>query len=153
MEIDLDIDGLLEGLESIGAELDAAATQAMATSIELTAAKARELAPKKTSFLANSINTLPVSGSFVNGTLLGVVVAGAPHALPQEEGAKPHAIVARYRRALRFPGASGFRFARSVKHPGNRAQPFMGPALAMTADDVAAEFAAAIEIALRRSGF
>lgn len=153
MEIDLDIEGLTEGLEVLQEELDAATAQAMRTSVELVAATAKELAPKKTSALEASIMPLPVSGSFSAGTLEGEVAAGAPHALPQEEGARPHEIRPRYRRALRWPVEGGYKFAGKVNHPGNKPQPFMAPALERNAEDIAAEFGAAIEIALRRAGF
>lgn len=153
MEIDFDVAGLVEGLEMLESEIDAATTQAMRTSVELVAATARELAPKKTSELTESIQALPVTGSFSAGTLEGEVAAGAAHALPQEEGARPHDIRPKFRRSLRFPVEGGYGFAKVVKHPGNKPQPFMAPALERNASDIAAEFGAAIELALRRAGF
>lgn len=154
MEIELDVDGLVEALEQLTEELDAATQQAMRTSLELVAAKARELAPKgATSVLANSIAPLPVTGSFSAGDLQGEVFAGAPHAMPQEEGARPHEIRPRFRRALRIPVEGGFRFAGKVNHPGNKPQPFLAPALEQSADDIEGEFSASIELALRKAGF
>ncbi|MEU9576318.1 hypothetical protein [Streptomyces chilikensis] len=44
-------------------------------------------------------------------------------------GTRPHQIVPRRRRALRFPMAGGDVFARRVNHPGNRANNFLGEAL------------------------
>lgn len=153
MEIDLDADDLIDGVEKLLDELDGAAAQSLRTSLDLVAATAKELAPKATSELANSIQALPVTGSFSEGTLEGEVFAGAPHALAQEEGAKPHEIRPRFRKALRWPVEGGFRFAGKVNHPGNRPQPFLGPALERHADDIAAEMEAAVELAITKAGF
>lgn len=154
MEIRFDVAGLLEGLEQLAGELDSAAEQAMRTSLDLVAATAKELAPKgATSSLANSIQALPPRGSFSEGTLAGEVFAGAPYAMAHEEGARPHVIRAKFRKALRIPIEGGFRFRRAVNHPGNKPQPFMAPALERHAEDIAGEFGAAVELAIRKAGF
>jgi hypothetical protein len=44
-------------------------------------------------------------------------------------GTEPHIIRARRRRALRFIGSQGLTFARSVRHPGTRANNFMQDSL------------------------
>jgi hypothetical protein len=66
----------------------------------------------------------------------------ANYAVPVHEGSKPHTIVPTRRKALRFaPSASGRRlsgspqtgaqvvFAKRVRHPGNKANPFMARGL------------------------
>ena len=67
-------------------------------------------------------------------------IAGASYALFVERGTKAHDIVPRKAKALRFPANAGaatlsgrvraggqVRFAKRVRHPGTRAQPFMEP--------------------------
>lgn len=54
-----------------------------------------------------------------------VVSANAEHAPHIEFGTAPHVIRPKAgRRALRFPGAGGFVFAKRVNHPGTQAMPF-----------------------------
>lgn len=152
MDIDLDGDDFVEGLEELLDDLDATTRQAMDTALDIVAAKARELAPKgPTSMLANSIAKGPITGTFSAGTLEGTVFAGAPYAAAVEDGTRPHVIEAKHRRALRIPIEGGFLFRRRVNHPGTQAQPFLGPALEQSADDIEGEFTAAVELALLRS--
>jgi len=58
------------------------------------------------------------------GVTMPVVVVGSSHpiALIHHEGTRPHVIKARYKRALRWPGASksGWLFAKYVFHPGTK---------------------------------
>jgi HK97 gp10 family phage protein len=154
MDIDLDAEDFAQGLERLISELDTNVERALRGGLEVVAATAKELAPKgATSQLANSIAVGDVSGSFVEGTLAGEVFAGAPHALPVEEGARPHVIKARFRRALAWPIEGGFAFAKAVNHPGNRPQPFLRPALERHEADIEDEIAAAVELSLERAGF
>ena len=44
-----------------------------------------------------------------------------------ESGTRPHVIVPRKKRALRFKASGGVVFAKRVNHPGTKAQPFMVP--------------------------
>lgn len=54
----------------------------------------------------------------------------ADHALAIEDGADPHVIEAKDADALRFETESGdVIFRVRVRHPGNDAQPFLGPAI------------------------
>lgn len=62
-------------------------------------------------------------------------VAGARYAGFVEVGTKPHEIRPRARKALRWKGSGGIVFAKRVRHPGTKAQPFMVPgALAAIGD-------------------
>lgn len=46
-----------------------------------------------------------------------------------EHGTRPHVIRARNARALRWEGSGGTRYAKSVNHPGTKANPVLGNAL------------------------
>ena len=54
-------------------------------------------------------------------------IAGANYAAYVEFGTRAHEIRPRTKRALRWKDGTGYRFARYVRHPGTRAQPFMIP--------------------------
>lgn len=56
-------------------------------------------------------------------------VATAGYAAPVEFGTKPHPIVPRSRKVLRFKVGGREVFAKRVNHPGTRAQPFMRPGI------------------------
>jgi hypothetical protein len=47
-------------------------------------------------------------------------------------GSKPHIIKPKHKKALRWGGSSVFHFAKSVKHPGYKGDPFMYNALKTT---------------------
>lgn len=49
----------------------------------------------------------------------------APQAVFVHWGTKPHRIEPRNKKALRFPSANGFRFARGVNHPGYKGDPWL----------------------------
>jgi hypothetical protein len=79
-------------------------------------------APWETGELALSIHTRKAR------PLLSRIVVGTDHWAPQEYGAAPHEIRPRNPRgALNWPGAP--HPVNVVHHPGNRAKPFMRPAL------------------------
>jgi hypothetical protein len=153
-EIDFDADGFADGLTRFEAELESLMPQVLETALQAIAATARELAPVgETEHLRESIQPLPITGSWSAGNLAGEVEAGAPYALAVEEGSAAHEIRARFRRALRFPAAEGFAFARSVQHPGAPPHPFLEPALRAEESAFLAEASAAVDLALHRAGF
>jgi hypothetical protein len=49
----------------------------------------------------------------------------APHALFVHWGTRPHVIKPAAKKALRWAGPAGFRFARAVNHPGYRGDPWL----------------------------
>lgn len=57
------------------------------------------------------------------------VGSDSPVAIFIERGTRPHVIRARNARALRFEGAGGTVYAKSVNHPGTRPNPVLGNAL------------------------
>jgi hypothetical protein len=75
---------------------------------------------------------------------------GAPQALFLEEGTRPHVIRPRNARALRWFGPGGPIFARSVRHPGTRAQPWLEPAIRDNAGVFEGIYAGEIEEAFDR---
>lgn len=81
------------------------------------------LAPEDTGNLKNSINF-----NITNKGLTGEVYAGAEYAPDVEFGTDPHKIVAKNGKALAFKKDGKTVFAKSVNHPGTRAQPFLFPA-------------------------
>jgi len=151
--VEIDADGLVEALGAYSVELDRQMGRAMRNAGASIAAEARTIAPRgPTHLLARSIQGIEPTGSFSRGDLSGGAVALAAYAEYVESGTRPHQILPRHRRSLRWPGAGGFRFARRVMHPGTVPQPFMGPALDARLTDILAEFEAAAELAAVRAG-
>lgn len=130
----------IRGLERLQRRLDEAGRKrlsdemraATGTSVLLVEAEAKERVPQKSRALFRSIAGTALSTP--GGTIRGVVKAGGEgvaYARFVEFGTKPHVILPRRKRALRWriPGGRGFRFARRVQHPGTKPQPYMIPAL------------------------
>lgn len=152
-EFEIDADDLTEALDAYSLELERQMTRAMRNGGAMLAAEARARAPRgPTSHLAGSIQGIEPTGSFLAGTLSGGAVAIAAYAEYVEAGTRPHEIRPRYRAALRWPALGGFTFARRVRHPGTRAQPYMEPALDAVADAIVAELQAAADLAAARVG-
>jgi len=84
--------------------------------------KMRELAPVDTGHLRDNIAVVKIGDRYTIGPV------GVDYAAAQEYGAKPHVIVASPGKVLVFQAGGGTRFAKSVKHPGNKAQPYIRPA-------------------------
>jgi hypothetical protein len=98
-------------------------------------AEAKRIVPRKTGNLGRRIVVESASRETV------VVRAKAPYAAAVEFGTRPHIIRPRRARALRFPaagsqttlggrvkkGKGSYAFARFVRHPGTRAQPYLIP--------------------------
>lgn len=175
IEITLDVSGLVDAFDRLVPEMDAAFETAMVLSMDLVALEARSLAPSRTGELVLSINAVPPTGRFSDGTLTGTVAAAAPHAGAMEDGAKPHVIMPRsqrtpegmdpqYRawrtrrpkRALRWAsggtGEGGWAFAKKVNHPGNAAKPFLKPALRNKRERIEQHFEKATRNAIRKAG-
>ncbi|ADX31945.1 tail component [Tsukamurella phage TPA2] len=89
------------------------------------ATEARALVPVKTGNLGRSIREEQVkpTGPF---RVTGGVSADAPYARYVHDGTRAHIITPRNGQFLAFPGRSGQTvFARSVRHPGTKARPFL----------------------------
>lgn len=128
---------------------------AMELAVDMVAARAREEHEyiDRTGTLSNSIQGQPPTGSFLEGTLEGVVAAGAPYAAAIEEGAPAHVIRPRHRKVLRWPVEGGYRFATEVRHPGNRPYRYLQNATERSMPDIVREFEAAIDLGLAQAGF
>lgn len=79
------------------------------------------------------------------GREVGHDPVAAPYAQWVVFGARPHIIRPKNKKALRFPVFSGFRFAKSVKHPGYRGDDYMTAA----ANAAVVEFAAIVDRVLK----
>jgi hypothetical protein len=66
----------------------------------------------------------------------GVVGTNASYARPVHEGSRPHTIRPRRARVLRFKKGGETIFARFVRHPGTRGQPFLLDGLAASRDTI-----------------
>lgn len=106
-----------------------------------TTAEAKRLVPRKTGNLGRSIAPGEFTGS------AAFVRARAAYAAYVEKGTRPHVIVPRNARALRFPasgvsttlggrvrtgevarlGTGAYVFAMKVNHPGTKPKPFLEP--------------------------
>lgn len=63
------------------------------------------------------------------GGAVGILQATRRYASYVEGGTRPHVIVPKKKRALRWVDEAGVHFAKRVHHPGTQPFPFMGPAL------------------------
>lgn len=84
--------------------------------------KMRENAPVDTGFLRDNIHVIKIGNAYEIGPV------NVPYARPQEYGAKPHTITAGPGKTLAFMMNGKMVFVKSVKHPGNKAQPYIRPA-------------------------
>lgn len=89
----------------------------------------KKLAPVRTGNLRRSIHLGRVSQTEA------VTIASARYATAVELGTRPHVIVPRKRKTLRFKSGSGVVFAKRVQHPGTRPQPFMLPGAKKAVDE------------------
>lgn len=93
------------------------------------------LVPRKTGNLGRSIRLGAVSSTMAE------TIATADYAAYVELGTKPHIIVPRNAQALAFRPSRGGQviFAKRVRHPGTRPQPYMLPGAQKALDDLGVE--------------
>lgn len=109
-------------------------TEGLLRMLQLAAvAEAKRLVPRKTGHLGRSI----VPGDIDRDS--AIVKATANYAAHVEFGTRPHVILPRHARALAWPTGGGRRlsgrarrgaqmaFAKRVRHPGTRPQPYLVP--------------------------
>lgn len=90
--------------------------------------RARVLSPVRTGNLrANHSPDLRVVKSM--NRVVGRVIVSTRYAAAVHEGAKPHIIRAKKKKALKFKYRGQTVIVKSVKHPGNKAQPWLMTAL------------------------
>ena len=97
----------------------------------------------KTGALFQSLYNRPIAG----GRAVGHDANRAPHAVFVNFGTRPHEIRPKNKKALRWPTPDGFRFAKWVKHPGYRGDPYIIKAK----DDALAQFDAIVRKSLQES--
>lgn len=139
---------MIKGMAQLRARLEAIKpnSQLMRSLAVAAIAEQKRLVPRKTGNLGRSIHVGRVTATTAE------TVASAGYAAAVEFGTKPHPIVPRRKKALRFaPGGSGRRlsgaprsgsgvvFAKRVKHPGTRAQPYMRPGAEKAIESFGAE--------------
>lgn len=126
----------IEGVEQTLARIPKASERAVMALAERIHELAREGADKhtKTGALIDSLGHGPKR--IPGGWEIGHDRQRAPHAIFVHWGAKPHVIKPKKRKILRWPGAGGFIFARFVRHPGYKGDPW----LAHAADQAVREF-------------
>ena len=79
-------------------------------------------APVRTGFLRDHIQLIKSPGKVT------VAPVGVDYAAAQEYGARPHTIRAKPGKVLAFQMNGKTVFVKSVRHPGNRPQPYIRPA-------------------------
>lgn len=99
-------------------------TEAVATSAQAAGEEAKRfVASPAVPFTHRTGGTAKATGYRVAKTRTGALIRiqnTAKHGVPLERGSKPHRIVARNARALRWFSGGGVRFAKSVWHPGTQ---------------------------------
>ncbi len=151
---ELDADGVIAALAGVEADLDPLLHGVMTLAGDMIVAEAKTTHDyvDRSSALTNSIGPAEVSGTWRGGNLAVEVAAGAPHASAIEFGAKPHLIRPKKRKALRWPVEGGFRFARVVRHPGNKPYRYLRNALEAKLPVIVLEVQAAVDLAFLRRG-
>lgn len=113
----------LKGLPQLRARLNAIDNLGpLMRDLALTAvSEQKKLSPVKTGNLRRTIHVGSVTPRSAD------TIASAAYAAHVEFGTRPHEIRPRYRKVLSWKGAGGPVFARRVRHPGTKAQPYMLP--------------------------
>lgn len=151
-----DLKSVLQKFKGVPDRLERTLSMALRMSADEAAGEAKERHDytDRSSNLTNSIGYDGPTGSFRNNDLEAAVSAGAGYAVFVELGTRAHVIVPKYRKALRFPAAGGFVFARKVNHPGTRARYFIRNAVQATLPRlVSNHIPDAIELAFVQAGF
>lgn len=115
-------DGVIKTLGELPANISATALRQLAQSIY---DKAQQKADRhtKTGQLARSLYIHPVDGG--RGWEIGHNLQHAPHALFVHWGTRPHTIRPKNRKALRWSAGNAFVFAKFVRHPGYKGDPWL----------------------------
>lgn len=154
VDVSFDVDGVVGALERFDRALDRRLGAWMGQALDDVAARAKQTTAfvDRSDVLRNSIGAEDPEGSWSSNNLRGEVAAGAPYAAAIEFGSRPHDIVPKHRKALRWPAEGGFRFARRVRHPGTAPRRFLADALDQAWPDLVAEAGAAVELAAHDAG-
>ena len=110
--------------------------------------EAKRRVPRVTSSLMRSIHTEVSSLPNTARAEVGTDLEYGPHV---EFGTSAHVIRPKNARSLRFKIGGRIIYAKSVKHPGTRAQPFLVPAFEAKKDQAAQEVVDVLWIQVRRA--
>jgi len=114
IQVQLADDALRQRLEAVPGLIDKAAAR---VAVELENRIERDVARhSKNGAIERSIFKRQIAGGWEIGHDLQV----APHARWVHDGTRPHVILPRQRKALRWPVPGAFAFAKKVNHPGYR---------------------------------
>jgi hypothetical protein len=126
--VDLDISDVLKAVEDwekAAARIGAGMRPAVDSSLLTARGAARNAAPKVTHRLENSIDMKITRSDATSAS--GILEATAKHAKFVLESTAPHEIRARNGGTLAFQSGGRTVFARSVHHPGTKANDFITP--------------------------
>lgn len=113
--------------------------EAVRLQVEMSTRDIRDYAAGHHRFITGSGNTEKSILSKTEGNL-GQVWLGSKVAVYLHEGTKPHDIVPRMKKILRFPGKSGLVFTRRVHHPGTSPDQFLYEAAEALTPDIQHRF-------------
>jgi len=149
------MDRAIDAFRKMPGRFDALARQAMKASVRDVAeeARARHRFVSRTGALERSVEHDLTSDRPLVG-MVSVGGSGAPYARFVHDGTAAHEIRPRRRRMLRWASGGGeqFRYARKVRHPGTRPDPFLREALEAKKDAVARYFERAMKKLAKEAG-
>lgn len=123
MTITVDVSPLIDAVDRRSPRI----TEATAAALRGTAQAAFDFAQlriathTKTGAMARSLKLAKVPG----GWSISNDLQQAPHALFVHWGTRAHVIKPKNKRVLRWAGPTGFSFAKSVRHPGYKGDPYL----------------------------
>lgn len=122
------VSAVLSDLESLRGSFMKEASEALAVSLRdvQERARAEHRFTTRTGLAERSIRTAEARKG---QTLSGTVYTALDYGVYLHEGTKPHVIEPRRKKALRWTDGGRFVFARRVKHPGTKADPYIYDAL------------------------
>jgi len=129
IRIDVDKSQLTHYLKAVAARRAWAFSLFRDVGAELVAEEMRRQAPRRTGRLANSIQARDVPRGFA-------VVPTVDYAVFVEYGTRPHVILPRRARALRFEVNGDIVYCTRVHHPGTAPNPFVGRTAEWAAEEL-----------------
>lgn len=150
--ISFDVGQLTDAIERLEPTLERSMRQALVFGASRVTQRARQTHgyTDRTGTLTRSIHEGKLSGSWSGGNLTVTIIADAPYAAAIEYGSRPHEILPRRGKYLRFQAGGRTVYAKKVHHPGTKAYEFLFKALEAT--HVGDLFDNAIENSLRAVG-
>jgi HK97 gp10 family phage protein len=117
-----ELTALRDRLSRAKAQIRTAVMSDMDKAAEQVKEQMRQLVPVDTGTLRDSIAVVK------DGSTYHIGPVGVEYAKYVEYGTKPHVIMAKAGGVLAFQVGGSTRYAKSVKHPGTKAQPYIRPA-------------------------